>query len=219
MLDRPSQKGIKCTKNVHFAKKPATKAACLPSFSSTPLSANLKYSPSPVFFTAEQDKFYLSIPYYGQQSNKLESELSSICAKYFYQIDLKNILVNVFKLGTFFSYKDSFPKSMRSGVIHSYRCERCLSEYVGSRSRTLGTRVAEHLGISPCTSLPVTSPKQSAVREHVTACGFDVNMEHFSIINVRGKRDLTLLEYVHICKRNARLNNTASAEPLRILCR
>ena len=180
---------------------------------------NLKYSPSPVFLTAEKDKFYLSIPYYGQQSNKLKNELSSICAKYFYQIDLKIVFVNDFKLGTFFNYKDSLPKSMRSGVIYSYRCERCSSEYVGSTSRTLGTRVAEHLGISPRTSLPATTPKQSAVRDHVTTCGFDVSMEHFSIIDVGGKRDLTLLESIHIYKRRAPLNNTASAEPLRILCR
>ena len=71
---------------------------------------NLKYSRSPVFLTAEKDKFYLPIPYYGQQSNKLKYELSSICVKYLYSINLKIVLVNYFKLSTFFNYKDSLPK-------------------------------------------------------------------------------------------------------------
>ena len=63
----------------------------------------------------------------------------------------------------------------------------------------------------------LTSPKRSAARDHVTTCGFDVNVEHFTIIDGGGKRDLTLLEPIQIYKRNARSNNTASAEPLRIL--
>ena len=90
---------------------------------------------------------------------------------------------------------------------------------MGSTSRTLDTWVSEHLGISTRTSLLVTSHKQSAVEDHVTTYGYDVNMEHFTTIEVGGKRDLTLLESIHIYERNVRLNNTASAESLRILCR
>ena len=103
--------------------------------------------------------------------------------------------------------------------VYSYCCERCSSEYVGSTSRTLGTRFSEHLGISPRTSVPLTNPKQSSVRDHGLDCGSDLSMERFSILDSCRGGDLRLLESIYIFKRRPVLNNTASAEPLRILHR
>ena len=136
---------------------------------------NLRYCSSPNFLTAWKDKFYISTPNYGQQWNKLKKGISSLCAKFFDQIDLKIVFVIDFKLGTFLSTRTLSPNLCALELF---------TQTVASVARTLGTRVSDHLGISPRTRLPVTSPKQSTVRDHVTTCGFDVNMEHFTIIDV-----------------------------------
>ena len=118
-----------------------------------------------------------------------------------------------------FHYKDVIPKSMRSNVIYNYRCECCSSEYVGSTIRTLGTRVCEHLGISPRTHMPLTDPKQSAVRDHALSCGALPSLEDFSVLSSASCGDIRLLESIYIHKRCPDLNNMLSAEPLQVLTR
>ena len=57
---------------------------------------------------------YFSLPYFGSQSEKLKIELSKLFSKYVPNVDLKVILVNNFKLGSFFRYKDRLPCGSRS---------------------------------------------------------------------------------------------------------
>ena len=87
-------------------------------------------------------------PYFGKHSEKLKSDLSVLFCKYFKDISFNFILVNSFKIDSFFSFKDRLPKGMRSSLIYKYSCVRCTSEYIGSTTRILTTRVAEHAGRS-----------------------------------------------------------------------
>ena len=116
-----------------------------------------------------------------------------------------------------YHYKDVSPKSMRSNVIYNYRCECCSSEYVGSTIRTLGTRVCEHLGISPRTHISLIEPKQSAVRDHNLSCGSLPSLENFSGLASVSCGDIGLLETIYIHKRCPDLNNILAAEPLQVL--
>ena len=94
------------------------------------------------------NKFYFTLPYFGAQSEKMKSELSILLHKFFPYVDFHLILVNNFKIGSFFNFKDKLPLAMRSSLVCKFSCARCASEYVGSTIRTLHTRVAEHAGRS-----------------------------------------------------------------------
>ena len=64
-------------------------------------------------------KCYLSLLYFGYQSETLRIELSKLLSKYFSCIDFHIILVNNYKIWSLFSYKDKLPislQSSRSGV-------------------------------------------------------------------------------------------------------
>ena len=75
------------------------------------------------------------------------------------------ILVNNYKIGSLFSYKDKLI-SLQSSLVYKFSCTQCVSEYVGSTMRTLHTRVAEHTGRSFRAGVLLTSP-HSNIRAHM----------------------------------------------------
>ena len=62
------------------------------------------------------NKFYFTLPYFGAQSEKMKSELSILLHKFFSDVDLHIILVNV-KIGSFFNFNDKLPLAMRSSLV------------------------------------------------------------------------------------------------------
>ena len=91
------------------------------------------------------NKFYFTLPYFGAQAEKMKSELAILLHTFFPDVDFYIILVNNFKIGSFFNFKDNLPLAKRSSLVYKFSCARCASEYVGSTTRTLHTRVAELL--------------------------------------------------------------------------
>ena len=126
---------------------------------------------------------------------------------------------NSFKIVCMFHYKDVVSKSMRSYVIYKYRCKCCSSEYVGSTIHTLGIRACEHLGISPRIHIPLNKPKKSTVRKYALCCGSLPSLENFSFLASVSCGVFRLLESIYAHKGCPDLNNTLSAEPLRVLTR
>ena len=59
-------------------------------------------------------KIYVSLPYFGYQSEKLQIELSNLLSKYFSSIDFHIILDNNYKIGSLFPCKDKLPSSLQS---------------------------------------------------------------------------------------------------------
>ena len=49
-------------------------------------------------------------------------------------------------------------KLMRSGVVYLLKCRCCSASYVGQTTRHLHTRISKHLGVSPITWKPSSSP-------------------------------------------------------------
>ena len=131
----------------------------------------------------EKQKLYFTIPYFGSQSEELRTEISKLMHKYFNNISFQLVLCNPYKLGNFFSYKDKISKGMRSSLVYKYCCARCASEYVGSTSRALATRVAEHAGRSYRTNRILTNPPNSNIYEHANNCDSLITLENFSILN------------------------------------
>ena len=125
-----------------------------------------RFVPSPLD-SPSWKKFYLSLPYFGYQSEKLWFELSKLLSKYFLSIDFHVMLVNNYKIRSLFTYKDNFPISLQSSLVYKFSCAKWVSEYC-STIRTLHTRVAEHAGRSSRTGALLTS--HSNIRAHALSC-------------------------------------------------
>ena len=53
--------------------------------------------------------FFLSLPYFGQFSEKVCSELLVLLGRHFSDVRFDVVLVNKFTVGSFFNYKDKLP--------------------------------------------------------------------------------------------------------------
>ena len=145
----------------------------------------------------------------------MQEELSSLFAKYFNDIQFNILLINNFKIGSFFHYKDRLPKDLRASLIYKFSCVRCASEYIGSTTRALCVRVAEHAGRSHSTTHLLISPPYSSIREHASACDSPVSLDNFFILgSCKNVFDLRILESLYIFKLKPSLNNMQSAHPL-----
>ena len=69
------------------------------------------------------------------------------------------------------NYKDRLPSFMRSSLVYRFSYARCACEYVGSTTRSLHTRVCEHIGKSRHTGLPLSIPQHSNIRLTVIGVG------------------------------------------------
>ena len=162
--------------------------------------------------------FYISFPYFGAQSENLKLELLTLLRRYFTDINFHIILVNKFTIQSIFPFKDRLPIHMRSSLVYKYSCSRCESQYVGSTTRTLGARVAEHVGRSYRTERFLAAPLNSSIRDHSYECDSKVSIEDFKILTSNSNsNDLRILESLYIFKLKPKLNDHKSAVPLNIL--
>ena len=77
-----------------------------------------KFSSAPPTLHAKKTPLYRVIPYFGRLSVKMKIELSFLILEYFPHIDIHIILVNRFKVQSFFKFKDSQPCALRSGIVY-----------------------------------------------------------------------------------------------------
>ena len=162
---------------------------------------------------------FITMQYYGSQSDKLKTELLSLLRKTLPTIKFNIVLTNKRTIGSLFKYEDSLPRMSRSRVVYKYVCSQCDAAYVGSTIRTLYVRAAEHRGVSSRTGLPVAKPPQSAIRNHCEqSCQCAPNLSSFSIIDSEtNPLYLRIKESIHIHQLKPSLNETNSAYPLYIL--
>ena len=114
---------------------------------------------------------------------------------YFLNAECKIVLVNKFRVGSFFNYKYKLLAGMRASLVYKFSCAQCASTYIGSTGRILRTTVAEHAGRSYRTGVRLAHPSHSAVREHAEGCDVGVVLDNFSILNSTSSLlDLRILE-------------------------
>jgi len=166
-------------------------------------------------------KIYFPFLYFGYQSDKLKKELDTLLSKFIkcdFSVNL--VFVNKLTIGSLFKYKDSLPKQVKSSVVYRYCCRQCRSEYVGSSTRSLYIRAAEHAGRSFRTNKVLGSPSHSNVREHAFNCKVDISLDDFDILgmcNDKNSTNLRILESLHIFKRKPVINNMQTAYPLNLV--
>ena len=104
---------------------------------------------------------------------------------------------------------------MCASLVYEFSCAQCASEYVGSTTRTLHTKVTEHAGRSFRTGSILSVPPHSMVRTHSESCEVPVTLDYFCIIGSTSSAiDLRILESLHIFKLKPVLNDSQSSYPL-----
>ena len=149
----------------------------------------------------------------------MRSEIISLLNNMLPSVTPYIVLTNKRTVGSLFKYKDTLPLMSRSHVIYKYACPPCGAVYVGSTARTLHTRVSEHLGVSPRTNLPVSTPSHSAIRDHSeNTCQCAPTRSSFSIIDSDSNNlSLRIKESIHILTVKPSLNETVTSFPIYIL--
>ena len=168
----------------------------------------------------DRNGVYCSFPYFGPASETMAKELKDLFSKYLPNVNLHVLLVNNFKISSFFKYKDPLPVLMRSSLVYQYSCAQCASAYVGMTSRNFYTRLAEHRGRSYRTGNILAHPPHSAVRIHAEQCNVPVSNSDFRVLaSTTGVSDLRILESLYIFKQKPSLNAAFSSYPLQIVNR
>ena len=159
------------------------------------------------------------MPYFGKHSEKLKDEIVSLIEKFFPQISLKIVMPNKSSIGSLFQFKDRLPLSMLSSVVYKYSCAQCASgTYVGSTTRALHMRIAEHRGRSFRTGKLIQSSK-SSIREHSLKCSKFISGDDFVVLGQeKQEAHLRMLESLFILKYRPELNEAQSSFPLKIAC-
>ena len=105
--------------------------------------------------------------------------------------------------------------SLQSSVIYQFSCAQCASgSYVGSTTRALHMRIAEHMGRSFRTGKVVQSSK-SSIRDHAIKCSNVIDKKAFKIIGrENNETHLRMLESLYILRLKPNLNEMQSAFPL-----
>lgn len=165
--------------------------------------------------TAPKDIHYIRFPFYGHVSYNIRNQLLKILNSVYPQISFRFVFVNPFTVGSFFRCKDNIPKPLCSNMVYLYACSSCTARYIGSSIRNLKIRVSEHRGLSHRTSLPLSNPTLSEIRNHCFDKGHTCNMDNFSILHSSHDRmELRILESLYIHKLKPSLNNYESSTKL-----
>src|ERR1700755_29742 len=144
--------------------------------------------------------------------------LSRILSPHFPHIDLRFSYNTPLKISSFFRYKSVFPPTLSASVVHKFTCPQCSRGYIGSTTRLLRTRICEHQGISFRTSLPLSSPPFSNIRNHTLSCHFLPLPKHFSVLDTHSDPvSLRILESLYIHNHKPQLNSNLSSCALHIV--
>jgi hypothetical protein len=164
------------------------------------------FSPPTKQITANRKPLYLSLPYYGPESETLYNEMTTKLSLLYPQVKFYLSLTNKSTIRSLFNFKDSVPLELRSDIIYEFSCVSCNATYVGSSRRRFKERVDQHLGRSHRTHRPLTNPLHSARRNHAELHNHPFKAEHFKIIDQTSNNKLSILESLHICKVKPNLN-------------
>ena len=165
--------------------------------------------------TVERKKFYISLPYYGQESEKLYNSLITSLSIYYPQVRFILSLKNSFSIGSLFRFKDLVPPELRFGIIYKFSCDSCQASYVGSTRRRCKERIDQHLGVSSRTGGRLSTVLHSVPRKHAEDHNHPFRRDNFKIINqTNSNQNLLISESLHIHYLKPSLNIQQTSTPL-----
>ena len=151
-------------------------------------------------------------------SCQIRNQITQLCNAAYPHLNIRFVFRSSTRISSFFPFKDKVPKRMRSGVVYLFKCRCCSASYVGQTMRHLHTRISEHLGISPITGKPSSSPVMSSIFSHLNSAGHSANFDDFEILSSCSDTcELMIHESLLISKLKPSLNVQGSSIPLNLL--
>ena len=168
--------------------------------------------------TVPKNKIYIRLPFIGNQTAKMKSEILSLLHRCFPQTNPCIYFQKSRTIASFFKTKDVPDVWGRSGVVYNYICDCCQQVYIGSTCVQMFVRGPQHQGHSYRTKLPLKVKQHSSIRDHCDSSHHPFKLSNFSIIDSsHGPQfDLRILESIHITSKQPKLNDMQSAIPLHI---
>ena len=149
--------------------------------------------------SVNEKRIYASVPYIKGISERLQRAFKS------HEVTLVHKPVNSLR-SQLFRVKDKTENLKKCGTVYHIHCEQCDKDYVGETSRSLETRVKEHL-----------SRNSSAVHEHCKLTGHSVDSSKAKVLATESNTfKRRIREAIEIRLRNPSLNRDNSFEPARI---
>ena len=159
--------------------------------------------------------YQIILPYLGRFTSRAEKKIKQGLK------DIPNIRFSFVyrastRLRSLFSFKDSIPSYLRSGLIYKFTCASCNAVYIGETKRHEKTRFCEHIGISALTGKESTCKRESHVRDHLKHCKTRITYDCFKIIGRDNSSEINLRikESLFIHKDKPTINVQGSSIPL-----
>ena len=131
-----------------------TKYFCQNSFPNKLVSYHIRqflwkqYDNKPKLHTVAKKEKFIVLPYLGYVSDKMKAELAVIFTKFLPHLNIRITFNNSKTIGSLFRLKDKLPTLLNAMVVYKYSCPSCNASYIGSTTRRLHVRIAEHKGVS-----------------------------------------------------------------------
>ena len=176
------------------------------------------FEPKPATHTAPKKIVYFCLPFTGSHSLQIRTQITRLCNAAYPHLNIRFLFRSTTRISSFFPFKDKVPKFLRSSVVYLFKCRCCSASYVSQTTRHLHTRVSEHLGISPITGKPSSSPVMSSIFSHLHTTGHSANFDDFEILSsCSDTSELMIHESLFISKLKPSLNVQGSSIPLNLL--
>ena len=168
---------------------------------------NNLFEPKPLLLTVPKKIVYFCLPFTGSHFLQIRTQITRLCSAAYPHLNVRFVFRSSTCISSFFPFKDKVPKFLRSGVVYLFKCRCCSASYVGQTIRDLHTRVSEHLGISPITGTPSSSPPMSSIFSHLKTTGHPASFVDFEILSsCSDDCELMIHESVLISKLKPTLN-------------
>ena len=168
---------------------------------------DLKIKPT----TVDKDVRYFKMPFLGHCSYYIRKQLLNILKNSFPQINFRIVFTNEFIIGSLLKKRENRPMNLTSCCVYLFSCPSCNARYIGSSTRWLQHRIADHIGVSTRTSLPLSNPPFSAIRDHAESLDHNFTNQNFKILtSCPNRADLITLEALYIERMKPSLNRQTS---------
>ena len=179
---------------------------------------NNLFEPKPPVLTVPKKIVCFCLPFTGSHSLQIRTQITRLCSAAYPHLDIRFVFRSSTRISSFFPFKDRIPKFLRSGVVYLFKCRCCSASYMGQTTRHLHTRVSEHLGISPITGKPSSSPVMSSIFSHLKTTSHTAIFDDFKILSsCSDDRELMIHESLLISNLKPTLNDQGSSIPLNLL--
>ena len=101
------------------------------------------------------DIYYFKLQYIGNLPHDIQNRLSKLCKKLCKENCSIKLVLNSFKIKSYFSYKDPIPDDLQSFLVYKFTCTGCSSSYIRetcphfkTRLRNISSVITSHINIS-----------------------------------------------------------------------